>query len=889
MSRSAPAVTFIGFAAMIVLCFVAQQQFDAQSALGYVWLGAAGVIAFLLIAPMPQIDLSAHIAETFDFARGRRRWIGIVALVVGLAILGHSALLFHEGLLVSDNFGDAPWLQFALGLPITLVGALLLVGIGRLPRPDITMLILIGVVALALFLRTYGVDQFPLGVWYDEAAYGLDIRHLLSDPTYRPIFLSQDVIAFPHLLAYVIGYLLSNGSIAGMRAATALLATFGVIMAYLVGRELRGRWFGLLMAALLAVLHWSINPSRIAFPGADTVTFTLIAFYGGLRIVRYGRLRDALWSGLAIGVGGWFYGQYQPQVLAVGVFALLAYPFLRRRWWRTLALVMTAVLAGVIVLLPLEIYIIDRSSEYFSRLNQVSIFQEDLSGKSVTDAILRSAVLHLEMFHLRGDNNGRHNLSGAPMLDPVTGALMVIGLFLALREWRRREHLLMLLSLIIALLGGILSVSFEAPQSHRALAAIVGVIYFAALGLEGIARLALNWFAAQPDSRRQTIRRMVVGADALVVLVVIGGWNLNEYFNLERTSLDSWSSYETIQTLTGRLYASYDRTTRFYVSPLIGSEDVTIHFLAADALSRSNNLVLPDAFPLRIPAAAPAVIMLEAGESEYLDYLHRLYPNAAFTAVRPADYGVDDNPNDTLFYVVALKAADVGAIEGLQDGFGVIYAPQYDRYTFTFASGANVQIDNAPVVSGTPVELAEGNHRIAVTPADTALTWQYSGIDQVQTVPSYDLFHGAVTPNGLLASFYANGNFAGTPAAERVYPFAYQYVHVVPMNRPYSVRYDGYLYAPVTGEYQFRVRGRDSGALDIDGRNVIPATPPDQDGAAALTLTQGWHPVEVRHQDLTGYTYIYFSWLAPGGEDYEPVSRDYLCPALNLCAAPPAN
>ncbi len=889
MSRSHPAVTFTGFVAILVLCFFAQQQFDAQSALGYAWLGAAGVIALLLVAPVPQIDLAARRAASFDFARGGRRWIGIVVLVIGLAIIGHSALMFHEALKVSENFGDAPWLQFTDGLLIAFLGALLLVGIGRLPRPDITMLILALIVALALFLRTYGVDQYPLGIWYDEAVYGLDIRHLLSDPSYRPIFLSADVIAFPHLLVYALGYILSNGAIAGMRAATALLATFGVIMAYLVGRELRGRWFGLLMAALLTVLHWSVNPSRIAFPGADTVTFTLIAFYGGLRIVRYGRLRDALWCGLAVGVGGWFYGQYQPQVLALGVFALVAYPFLRRRWWQTAVLILTAIVAGVIILLPLEIYVIDESSEYFSRLNQVSIFQEqDLSDMGVTGAILQSTVIHLEMFHLRGDNNGRHNLPGWPMLDPVTGALLVIGLFLALREWRRREHLLFLASLVIALLGGILSLFFEAPQSHRALAAIVGVIYFGALGLEGMARLVWSWFT-RPSDTRPRARQVVIGVDALIVLIVIGGWNLNEYFNLERTNVASWSAYSTTETLTGRFYESYDKSTQFYVSPLIGSDEVSIQFVAPDAQSRSHQLTLPDAFPLRVPANAPAVIMLESSESEYLDYLHQLYPKATFTAVHPIDYGVEADPNQVLFYVIALKAADVGAIEGLQDGSGVIYAPQYDQYTFTFASGATVEIDNAPIRSGTPVELAEGNHKIAVAPADTTLTWQYSGIDQAESVPTYDLFHGAVTPNGLLASFYADGNFTGTPAARRVYPFAYQYVHVIPMDRPYSVRYDGYLYAPITGEYQFRITGRDSGALAIDGKSVIPTTQPDQDVEASLTLTQGWHPVEVRHQDLTGYTYIYFSWIIPGGTDYVPVSRDYLCPALNLCAAPPTN
>ena len=114
--------------------------------------------------------------------------------------------------------------------------------------------------------------------------------------------------------------------------------------------------------------------------------------------------------------------------------------------------------------MPLFIYIVDRSDDYFNRLNQVSIFNEDSIPKgTVINAIVQSTIKHLGMFHFQGDHNGRHNLPGAPELDPVTGSLLVIGLFIALRE-RRREHLLFALSLFLALLGGISRYLFKRPS-----------------------------------------------------------------------------------------------------------------------------------------------------------------------------------------------------------------------------------------------------------------------------------------------------------------------------------------------------------------------------------------------------------------------------------------
>ncbi len=501
MTRLQPLFKAVGFFLIIGLCVLAQAQFLAHSAVGYLPLGVAGVLALIVIAPVPRGDVLRRDAGALDLARGWRRWLGVVLLVVGVVFVAYSARLFHEQLLIIEIPDDGPWIAFGIGLALAFVGALLLVGVGRLPRPDGTVLILLGILALAIFVRVYQVDQYPFGVWFDEALYGLHARHVLETSAFRPVFI--DNLTFPHLLAYALSLeVFGAQTITGMRVVSALLASAGVVVAYLVGRELRGAWFGLLMAFLLAVLRWSIDFSRIAMTGAELSTFVLLTFYAALRLMRYGRLRDGLWFGLLLALGVYFYRSYEAQMIAVAVYLLVAYPFLRRRWRRTVALGLTALVAAVVVVIPLIVFFIDRNDIYMGRLNQVSIFNEDLSpGMTVTDAIGQSTLRHLEMFHLRGDANGRHNLPGEPELDPVIGSLLVIGLFMALRE-RRREHLFFALSLIAALLSGILSLFFEAPQSLRAIGAIVGVIYFGALGLEGMIRLALAWLSALLRSRR---------------------------------------------------------------------------------------------------------------------------------------------------------------------------------------------------------------------------------------------------------------------------------------------------------------------------------------------------------------------------------------------------
>src|SRR5207237_6291543 len=88
---------------------------------------------------------------------------------------------------------------------------------------------------------------------------------------------------------------------------------------------------------------------------------------------------------------------------------------------------------------------------------------------------------HVLMFNIQGDGNGRHNLPGAPELERVTAALAVLGFVIVLARVRQPEFAIVLVWWVVALLGGILTLAFEAPQSLRAADAMVPATIFAAL------------------------------------------------------------------------------------------------------------------------------------------------------------------------------------------------------------------------------------------------------------------------------------------------------------------------------------------------------------------------------------------------------------------------
>src|SRR6185312_9401533 len=69
------------------------------------------------------------------------------------------------------------------------------------------------------------------------------------------------------------------------------------------------------------------------------------------------------------------------------------------------------------------------------RVHVTSLFNEYHDTTRRVLGLLDNVRSYTLMFTVQGDRNGRHNLSGSPMLDPITAPLFLLGRGICLRQW----------------------------------------------------------------------------------------------------------------------------------------------------------------------------------------------------------------------------------------------------------------------------------------------------------------------------------------------------------------------------------------------------------------------------------------------------------------------
>ena len=155
--------------------------------------------------------------------------------------------------------------------------------------------------------------------------------------------------------------------------------------------------------------------------------------------------------------------------------------------------------AALIAFLPMGLYALQHTPEFMGRISDVSVFNPDANGGDPL-AFQHSLEKHLWMFNWAGDGNARHNLAGAPMLDSLIGALFVLGVGYCLLRIVRWQFFFPLAWFSVEILGGVLSLPFEAPQANRTAENMLTTVLFAGLvlGLGTTALFRARAVASQP-------------------------------------------------------------------------------------------------------------------------------------------------------------------------------------------------------------------------------------------------------------------------------------------------------------------------------------------------------------------------------------------------------
>ncbi|MDQ2808601.1 MAG: glycosyltransferase family 39 protein, partial [Chloroflexota bacterium] len=319
-------------------------------------------------------------------------------------------------------------------------------------------------------LRLWNLDNVPPGLWFDEAQNGIVGLNLLKAGAIHPTFIA-DFTQMGALPFYFFGLVLKvTGTLVWpLRLLPALAGAIIAPLLYLLGARLYGWRVGLAAGGLVAVSAWNLTFSRFGIVSLMTVAVDVAVYLCAAQALRTGRLGYYAGAGVLLGLALQTY--YAARLVPLVLIALLLHQLVssRGRLLRTAGLgLLIFTVGGLLAFLPVGLFALQQPAVFNGRINDVSVFNPAVNGGN-PNAFSTSLNLHLLMFNFHGDSNGRHNLPGAPMLDDITAALFFLGLGACLLRAWRWQYAFPVLWFASALSGGVLSLPFEAPQSHRTL------------------------------------------------------------------------------------------------------------------------------------------------------------------------------------------------------------------------------------------------------------------------------------------------------------------------------------------------------------------------------------------------------------------------------------
>jgi hypothetical protein len=584
---------------------------------------------------------AAHLKQLVP--RSRAGWARSAGL--GLAAL---VALTARARLPGRSFADL-LLLWLLALGLTL--ASLLVPLGwrgvwslRLTRVERWgLLVLLTAAGLA---RGVAVGRVPANLGGDEGTQLVAALELMARPLGNPFATGWYSVPTMSFLLYGIGMRLFGATVAGGRMLSVLVGTSTVLTTYLLGRAVGGRRTGWIAAAVMAFAAYHVHYSRLASnqifdPLIGTAALWLVWRAVGLdrESVPTPEASAWLWGlcGVVTGLGWstYFGGRWVTVLVAlvIGWRAVVERDFLRRHG-RGLGLLLVG---WLVVGLPLLGWTTRFPGTLTERTRAVSIFgsgwlarEMEMTGRSSMALVLQQAWRAVSAFHATPDPTFWYRPE-QPLLDFVSGALMLLGLIDAVVRIRRPSRLLAHLwfwpTLVVAWV-----ITENPPSSQRGLLLLPVVVLFITWGMELLLDILGRWHR---DA-------LVVAGTCVAVIAVL---NLTFYFgvytpvqtygNPTAQSATAFARYamahpepvcatSRVEGCAGRIY--------FLGPPFIYWQFGTLAFMLRDFPGED---VTPDGLPLNITAPARFVVVPE--RIEELAVVRALYPGGAEVQLRAPD------------------------------------------------------------------------------------------------------------------------------------------------------------------------------------------------------------------------------------------------------------
>lgn len=334
------------------------------------------------------------------------------------------------------------------------------------------------VLLLGAVFRFANLTSNPAEMGSDHVEKLLDVHDILAGSP--SIFLERNTGREPWQFYWTVILVRLTGiapDFMALKLGTALIGWLMLPAVFLLAREVAGVRVALLATLLAAITSWAVIPARfgLRYPLAPcAVAWTMFFLVRGLRRnERTAMLAAGVWIG--IGLQGYTAYRLVPAiVLLLLLLWIIGYAIQRRYTLAAqtalhggLALVMT-----MLVMLPLLRYAYERPDWFLHRMTTRLTSRERAIEGEIGAILLNNLREVLLFFNYTSDRVPVVNILSMPVLDPVLGALLVIGIAATLMLTVRTRNpwpLVMVGTGILMLLPSALSLAFplENPSTVR--------------------------------------------------------------------------------------------------------------------------------------------------------------------------------------------------------------------------------------------------------------------------------------------------------------------------------------------------------------------------------------------------------------------------------------
>jgi hypothetical protein len=505
---------------------------------------------------------------------------------------------------------------------------------------------------VALLVRAVDLEHIPANVGGDEGTQGVAALELLGPPLGNPFASGWFGVPTMSFLAYGVSMRVFGGTVAGLRALSALAGTVTVLTTFLLANELWGRRVAWLAAIVLTCSHFHIHFSRLGSNQIFDGLFITLSLWLFVRALRSRRTIDCALAGATMGLG--WYGYFGARLVGLVVVCYLAwravveYRFLACYRWHLLVLLGSA-LATVA---PLLFHFAENPGELVSRVWQVSIFasgwllrEQQITGKSAASLLIQQFWKSVSAFNYTLDPTFWYHAS-IPLLDLLSGILFVLGLmWVAVRRRWPGNGLLLLWFWLAVILGWV--VTENPPSSMRLTIISPALAILVSLGLDWLlvsARILVGSATiGEAAPRQRSDLWSWVGGLLVAAIAVV---NLNYYFLIYTPTRVYGNPTAEVATELGRhlVEKAGDRFVYLYGPPFMYWEFGTLAFLTRGVEGMSVPSLGDGEMPAVDLERGAWLVFLPERLAE-LDAVRKQYPGGE-------QMSVYSNADDRLLYVL---------------------------------------------------------------------------------------------------------------------------------------------------------------------------------------------------------------------------------------------